>query len=245
MRGHIGGLGLSNDTDAAHDILVAAGSCVDSTGAQLLILASALSKRIDGGWGVGDGAGGLFSGSVAADTWYHFFLIGKTDGTIDAGFDTSVTAANIPSGYTLYRRIGSVLTDGSANILAFRQQGDEFLWNVPVNDVNTTNPGTAAVSPALTVPESVRVEAILGIRWQNTTPVEATMLFTALDQADTAPTSTLNDFTIANQAQFASGRMRQRTSTSRQIRYRLSASDEATVFRIATHGWIDTRGRDA
>ena len=58
---------------------------------------------------------------------FHVYLLGNAAGTsADIGFDTSLTATNlladaavIAAGLTTYRRVGSVLTDGSANIIAF------------------------------------------------------------------------------------------------------------------------------
>jgi len=66
---------------------------------------------------------------LAPNTWYHTHLIKKvSNGVIDAYFDLSTSAAGIPSGYTAYRRIGSIRTDGSSNIYAFVQDGDTIIW---------------------------------------------------------------------------------------------------------------------
>ena len=106
-----------NGSDTAHDIDFTAGRIADTTGAELLVLASAMTKQIDAAWTSGNNQGGLFSGSVANNTTYYCFLIeANADQSIDCGFDTSSTAANIPTGYTKYRRIASFETDGSANI---------------------------------------------------------------------------------------------------------------------------------
>lgn len=107
-----------NGTDSEHDIDFAAGKIADSTGSVMLDLTSALTKQIDSTWASGDDAGGMFSGaSLAADTKYYCFIIeADADGSIDAGFDTSESAANIPTGYTEYRKIYSFETDGSSNI---------------------------------------------------------------------------------------------------------------------------------
>jgi len=115
LQGHIDGLVLSNDTDTDHDIQIGTGSCGDSTGEYLLALSSVLTKQIDANWAEGDDAGGFPSGlSLTADTWYHVFLIYKISAlgviTIDGGFDTSTTAANLLSdatNYTRYRRIST------------------------------------------------------------------------------------------------------------------------------------------
>ena len=105
-----------NVADPDHDVDFSAGTIADSTFSQLLTL-TAMTKRLDAAWATGDAAGGLFTGTVANSTTYHCFIIESTaGGVVDCGFDTSPTAANIPAGYTNYRKIGYVITDGSANI---------------------------------------------------------------------------------------------------------------------------------
>jgi hypothetical protein len=52
------------------------------------------------------------------------FVIAKTDGTTDIGFDTDINAANMPSGFSYYRWIGYIWTDASANIVKFTHSGD-------------------------------------------------------------------------------------------------------------------------
>lgn len=104
------------DTD--HDIDITAGQALDSTNAFLLSTTSSLTKQIDAVFAEGTGAGGFYNGTgPAADTWYHIFAIRKTsDGSTDVYFDVSSSAANIPSGWVAYRRIGVFLTDGSSNL---------------------------------------------------------------------------------------------------------------------------------
>lgn len=121
--GYLTGCRLLADTDGDHDIQVSTGGARDATDAANITLASVITKQIDAVWAEGDDAGGfpsgVNSGSPAASTWYYFFLIAKTDGTVDAGFDSSSTAANLlsdASTYTYYRHIGSILTDASSNI---------------------------------------------------------------------------------------------------------------------------------
>jgi len=117
---------VSLGADNEHDIVFSAGKITDSTG-RLPIINTAITKQIDAAWVAGNNAGGLFSGSVAADTTYHLFVIVKdSDLSVDAGFDTDPEAANIPVGYTAYRRIASLYTDASANLVQFYQRGDLF-----------------------------------------------------------------------------------------------------------------------
>jgi len=135
---YIYGLELSNNsTDSDHDIDISAGQALDSTNSDVIIL-GAFTKQLDGGWTQGTNQGGLDTGSIAADTWYHMYAIAKPDGLADAIFSTNATTPSLPAGYTLFRRIGSVLTDSSANIVQFFQNGDIFHYNTPRLDIDVT-----------------------------------------------------------------------------------------------------------
>jgi len=116
-KGYKYGFTLSLDTDTDHDIQVDAGVARDSSDS-VNIVGSAMTKQIDAAFAEGDDAGGMFTGSVANSTTYYFFAIVKdSDSSVDYGFDTSSTAANIPSGYTKYLLLDTLLTDGSANLV--------------------------------------------------------------------------------------------------------------------------------
>jgi len=124
--GHLSGLGLAIATgDPDHDGIVYAGSARDSSNAVDMTLPSDTTKQIDASWSVGDNAGGLFSGSVAAGTVYNRFLIKRSDtGVVDWGWDTSLVAANRPASYDSYRWIGWDITDASANLVPCDWIGD-------------------------------------------------------------------------------------------------------------------------
>jgi hypothetical protein len=102
--------------------------------------ATALTKKLNSTWVVGGNQGGLFTGSKANSTWYHCFAIyNPTTNVSDFGFDTNVDATNKPSGYTKYKRVGSIRTDASGNIIGFTQDGNEFRWKNPILDLNSVN----------------------------------------------------------------------------------------------------------
>lgn len=70
-------------------------------------------------------AGGLASGlTIAANTKYYIFaLINETKDSVDFGYDTSATAANlmadenvIAAGYIYYKCVGSCNTNGSSKV---------------------------------------------------------------------------------------------------------------------------------
>jgi hypothetical protein len=159
-KGTIGGLTCSNDSDAAHDILISVGSARDYADAVTMSLTTQITKRIDATWAVGDDNGGLDTGSVGANAGYGVWLIRRSDtGVVDAIFSLDMGAAGAsitkPTNYDQIRLIGWVRTDGSSNILAFKQAGDFFritgeiptdLSDSSITDV-TLETGTLTVPP--------------------------------------------------------------------------------------------------
>lgn len=248
QTGYLFGGTLSNDGGAPTTTIdIAAGRCADVTGNWPMVWA-AFTKVIQaaGAWAAGSGGNGLFTGARAASTWYHVFAIVKTaDGSVDFGFDTSVTAANIPAGYSSYRRLGSVKTDGASSILAFSQFAGQFLWLTPVIDVAAAAIGVAAVTPTLSIPLGVRVFPIIGNFVQKAAAAPSLYVsspdatdVTALANYDTA-------FGIAAAAVSASvmNGSNVRSNTSSQLRFR--ADNAGCNYTVSTYGWIDDLGRSA
>ena len=133
---------IANSATNANDIDFSAGNFEFSDKSNNAVL-SAMAKRLDASWVAGTNQGGLFTGSKANSTWYHCFAIyNPTTGVSDCGFDTSVTAANIPSGYTKYKYLGSVLTNAIGNIVPFIQKENYFEWKVAFLDQTGTLVGT-------------------------------------------------------------------------------------------------------
>lgn len=163
----IDGLVMSNGSDSDHDIDISVGKAALFDGS-IGALSSSITKQIDVAWAAGSNSGGLFSGSVAVDTWYGVFIIKKdSDSSIDAGFDVSPVAANIPSGYTAYRRIGWVLTDSGANILDFTTNelvGGQirYVYDTPISDVSG-GPSLPATRTLLTVSAPIETIAQMSI----------------------------------------------------------------------------------
>lgn len=241
--GVIQGLVPTNDVDADHDIDFGTGDAVSSTGV-ILQVTVALVKQIDATWVPGTGVGGNFvdvfpSPGVQANQVYHLFIIRKdSDGSLDAGFDTSVVAANIPVGYTAFKRIGSVLTDVSANIDSFSAfetagGGLEVLFLDPPLDVDALTSLTA-VSRTLSVPTGIKVEARMNIFVD-----EAITYFSALDVNDEAPSITAAPLATIGDVAEGQALIFVRTNTAAQIRERSGTAGRAV--RIATLGWTDAR----
>ena len=73
----------------------------------------------------GAGASGLDTGSVAANTHYAMYVISNDAGTSVAGLlSRSATTPAMPTGFTHYRRVWWVLTNGSAQLVQQTQMGD-------------------------------------------------------------------------------------------------------------------------
>ena len=73
------------------------------------------------------GANGLDTGSEEASKWYAFFVIHNPTTSTTAGmFSLSPTAPTMPTGYTLFRRVGYVLNNASSNFTLFDNLFNSF-----------------------------------------------------------------------------------------------------------------------
>ena len=169
LQGHIGGLALSNDGTSPTTVIDTAGGVATSDDATAMMKLASFTKST-GAWAVGGGNGCLDSGSVAASTWYHLFVIERTDtGVVDELCSTSPTAPSLPTNYTKKRRIGSFKTDASAHILAFTQYGTgnirQYVWTSAPRDQNGASVpvGTPSLFALASVPSGIKVRAILNI----------------------------------------------------------------------------------
>lgn len=249
--GTINGLTISRATATTFGI--ATGYCRNEDGgtAYNMTLASAFTKALTA-WAVGTGNGGIDTGAVANTTWYHVHLIRKdSDASIDVLYSLSATAPTMPGGYTARRRLGAFKTNGSAQIIAFSQVGDEFLLDAAVVDIDATNPGTSAVTRTLGgVPTGVQVIAIGSAGAYGGTNAIIGYVFSSLDISDQAPqtpgTAALSGFTSGTTAIISTwflADFRIRTNTSAQIRSRIHLSGAADHVGVITRGWIDSRGK--
>jgi hypothetical protein len=246
-RGYLSGMGLSNETDTDHDITVGIGEVRDNANAVDIVLASAMTKRIDATWASGSDNGGLASGvSLENNTWYHVHAI-VVSGSADIGFDTSVTAANLVANNSAsaFRRIGAVLTDGSGNILNFIQDGDEFIFKAQITNINASAIGTARVTQVVSVPLGVRCRAILGLIGVVANSSAGVLItLTAPDVTDATPArGNLNnggENSSDNNGTWASGTHIVLTDTSSQVAIR---QDTNSSVSLNTNGYLDRRGQ--
>lgn len=239
---YLSGFEMSNGTDTDHDIDITAGYCADSTDAEWIDLA-AITKQIDAAWAVGSAAGGMDTGSVAADTWYHVWAILRSDtGVTDALFSTSVSAPTMPTNYDYKRRIGSVLTDSSANIIGFFQHGDSFYWKTRVLD-GSGSVSTTELTKTLTVPTGVVVLSLTN--WSKEATGNSFAQVRSLENDDNSVVPNYDNANGVDLGFTTSGSaLRQQmhiwTNTSAQIAVRASAAGN---YGWTTVGWMDMRGK--
>lgn len=237
IKHYLSGCILSNDATTPSSVIdVTSGAWTDDTGAKLFASSAGTVDLTT------TGANGLDTGTVGANTWYAIYEIGKTDGTTallaSSAFGSSVT---MPSGYTLKRRIGDILTDGSSNIVTFVQHDNRFVYAGALhNDYNTTN-NTTAYLITLSVPPKIAVTALI---WVSGTIASGSdeEIFASPDLPDVAPSATgLANFIVNSSAESAE-QLAIVTNTTQQIRERGSTSG-ATLY-VETYGWVDDRGQN-
>lgn len=241
--GHLYGLTLSNNaSDATNDIDIAVGSAASSdTTPSLMILASALTKRLDAAWAVGTNQGGLDTGSIA-NTTYHVWLIQRSDtGVVDALFSTSATSPTMPANYDRKRRVGSILREAGSIVLFF-QHGNLFRRVVLATDRNSTAAAATALL-ALSVPAGLVTAPLMTVRLAaNPAPfIIEVGVSSAEDGGAITPVNIISagagdtqQDSIANVLPIFF------TNTSRQIYFRqINSVGTPATSTLQTLGWID------
>lgn len=246
LKGHIFGLTLANSAaDQTNDIDIAAGEAASTEpNPALMVLASALTKRLDAAWAVGNNQGGRDTGSITDGTW-HVWLIQRSDtGVVDALFSTSATNPTMPANYNRKRRIGSIIRASGA-IRAFVQSEDHFRYLTGVLDRSGTS-ATGTVLVALSIPDGISVGVLSNI---DLAVNAASGAYVRL--GDAASGGVQSAGLAINHSGSASLRLQTDTTphnsnASKQIYFSLQIGfGSVGACDLYTLGWIDTRGKDA
>jgi len=237
------GCALSNNaTDAAHDINISVGRRCNGDGSANMVLASAMTKRIDAAWTAGTNQGGLDTGTVAAGTWYHVFLIkNTTSGAVDVLMSASLSPT-MPTGYTKKRRLGSILTDGSADILAFTQFNDTFLLSVPVVGSDFAVSGTAE-SRIVATPLGVRCSPILNASVNSTASTGVIHVYSPAQGEPSGDSGAIISYDATHPGPLNIQITGLYTNLSSQIMVKANP-DLVFFFTLTTVGWVDDRGKN-
>jgi len=182
------------------------------------------------------GANGIDFGTFAANTFYAVYVIGDSRGySQTAGlFSLSPDAPIIPLNYDMFRRVGWVLTDGSANIISFVQSGLNESRNYYYrSSINVLAAGTATVftlvNIAAAIPPIVENSIIV------TTEALVTINYTPASAGNTAQFSFSTVLGISPIVQFGCGVAAPQFGTLtlptflREISYKVFAGDLVTL----------------
>jgi hypothetical protein len=178
--GYIGGMITSYTSGSAAgtsgSVNITRGMCSDTSGILLMTLASGLTKTIASGttWQSGTSKAGLDAVYPVASLqsgWLHLYAI--SDGNVaDAILHNSASGLPpvLPSGMIYSRRIASLRTDGSGNVVPYVQQNDTVLFTQTRLEKNSLDilSGTTN-SYTMTTPPGVAVDWLGSIEYQNPT----------------------------------------------------------------------------
>lgn len=245
QRGYLAGLTMSNDVSTSV-IDTTVGVATSDDAMALMTLPTTFAKNVSTPWSPGNGSsfGCLDTGNLQASQWYHLYVIARIDST-PAVDELCVWAGSpsptMPANYTKKRRIGSFKTDGSSHVLAFKQQGDEFIWGAPVVDVSGATIGASSTQFALaSVPSGVIVWAKGRTIMGNASNVWYGLLAPNDDTSISAAPGG-NENLNGAAGVYTTGDFTLRADTAQHIR--ASSNVASTIFFWITYGWIDTRGR--
>ncbi len=242
-RGYIDGfITQNNATDSDHDIDFGEGWGRDDLNQIDIITTVTIIKQLDAAFAEGSNQGGLDTGAIAADTWYHMHAITKPNSDSDFLFSLSATAPTLPSGFTHSRRVGSVLTNGSSNIIAYRQTGNIFYWVESALDLSIASPGTDPDTLfVVSAPLGVETKAIVRLSGSNSGGSGGQ--FGVGHGSMATPPSIFDYFTLLvtiGSSTFSKETLGVETNTSSQLRFRTVSM--GTSIALRTLGYIDPRG---
>jgi hypothetical protein len=247
LAGYLFGLTFSNNVaDATNDFDTAVGTAAsDGASPVLMTLASALTKRTDAAWAVGNNQGCWLDGASMPDGTGHVFLMQRSDtGVIDIGASASLSPT-LPTNYDRKRRIYSILRE-SGVVIPLQQQGNTFR-----RILFTSYASTATYASQLTtfqVPTGIVVQPMLS---GYIAPAASSNIYIAVGSAAAGSADV-----VVQQARTDAGGVTENrsfvnggffTNTSRQLyfQHNIISGTASTNTIVQTMGWIDDRGRTA
>lgn len=244
LKGHMFGLEFSNNaTDANNSVDTAAGEAASGEAdPALMVLASAMTKRLDAAWAVGTNQGGLDTGTKANSTWYYRWLIQRSDtGVVDVLLSASATSPTMPTSYDRKRRLpGAFRTGGSGNVEGLIQFGKRFYWKaIRSLDSSATAPVGSSTNYTISVPPGYRVTADVNAQIGASAGGYGFRLHcpdipTGVSASGAAP---LASFTAEDGAgSYTGGQVLVLTNTAAQI---AATGNGAQSLAIYTNGWIE------
>ena len=263
---YVNGFGVSQGTvnvntgTATGTILVSGGQCRDETDTNDIILPNTtytINPFVNGVNGLDVGAL-----NATAVTLYYVYVISdstsyRTPGTLLSLADGIVANPTLPFGYDMYRRVGTVLSNGQASpntgILSFHQRGigsERFTWNnVPIATLLTAGTQTALTSFNWTATGPVNIVPLTAIRVLSEVQLTAggggtaTVVFSADGSVTVADAATVGEVIMSSPASTV-------TSASLQLPCTVSAGPALPMttyyacnangtVAVLSHGFVD------
>lgn len=237
--------------DSANDVIVYPGKCRNHNDTDNMILATAITKRLDAAWAVGDGSGGLDTGTRASNTWYWLHLIKRSDtGVVDLLFSASPTAPTMPTNYDIRRLIGAVKSNSSnANLVAdSRIQGgvlyveyrDPTGPGLDVSDTALGSTNTTYTLPSIpptgdTLYQTIFFDCNIVLDHGS---AQARLILRNADVIDNASSLTASPLsTLRMYSGGVEALCRMRLSANRNAQIGARSSDSSTTFRLQVLGY--------
>lgn len=149
---YVNGLGISKTGNKT--LSMATGAARNSNNDNDIILSTAASIN-----GADVGVNGVDVAVLVASSFYAVYVIGDSTSYNDPAALLSLQTSTpyLPLGYDMYRRVGWILTDGSANILQFWQYGSNetrtYYYDVGISELSGgSSTSFAAIDLATSVP---------------------------------------------------------------------------------------------
>lgn len=209
-------------------IQVAAGQCRDSTNTYDIVIPSAITLNA-----AVNGINGLDTGSLASLTWYAVYAVADSSGFKTPGvmLSTSSSKPTLPFGYSIFRRIGWVLTDSSSHILLMYEVGNgeirKVFFDAIINIGSISSASWTVLSCATAIPPTSNI----GFFEYKYTPASAgnALQIRLAGSSSTATQSYVG--TVASQAQTGFNEIYVGTSQSIAVQS-TSGSDTAVFYGI-------------
>ena len=206
--------------------------------------AAMTAKRLSSAWSAGSSGGLLDTGSIAASKTYHLFAIQKADGTQDYVASLNPKKPTLPSGYLYYRRIRSVRTNGSSQVIAETQVGHKIIYPAISVDVYHVAPANAsALARTMSAPVGIEVDGYGTGHVENSGNIMCDSMVTSFATDDYAPSgsATPNIGALASIAKgnYATNDWRLTLSRSGQLRSRSYSAHADTLLYLDIRGYFD------
>jgi hypothetical protein len=186
-----------------------------------------------------NGAGGLDTGAIAANTWYNVYAI-SSGSALSCLASTSATSPTMPAGYVFRVRLGAMKTNsGAATLWPTYQQGNTTRFTAALSTAGdrVVVSGASGTCGATMTTSTVSV-------WGSMVPATAKAAMIGLNVSNSqaavfqAPMSTAGNTTVPGLLQYSSG--------VASIEYLYTYSGAATVNEcsqigstITVNGWVD------